>query len=65
MSTEEWLARVLDDRPPLTPAQIAVLRPILAPVIPHVNAAPARKTEAAPAMSRTQEPLTRRPSAQR
>jgi hypothetical protein len=29
-----WRARVAADRPPLTPGQIAVLRPIFAPVIP-------------------------------
>jgi hypothetical protein len=28
MTTEEWLAAVLADAPPLTPAQLAVLRPI-------------------------------------
>jgi hypothetical protein len=49
MTTEEWRAKVAADRPPLTPEQIAVLRPICAQMIPHMkNAAPARKTEAAP-----------------
>jgi len=65
MTTAEWLGKVLADRPPLTAAQIAVLRPILAPAIPHMHAAPARKTEAAPAMNRTQELPGRSTSAPR
>lgn len=60
MTTEEWLAKVLADRPPLTPAQIAALRPILAPAIPHMrNAAPAA-TRTAPAMPEPIETPTRR-----
>jgi hypothetical protein len=51
MSVETWLEKVRADRPPLTAAQVALLRPILAPVIPHVtcNAAPAAQAGAAPA----------------
>lgn len=51
MTTEEWLEKVRADRPPLTAAQLALLRPILAPVIPHVtsNAAPTVEAGAAPA----------------
>ena len=49
MSVETWLEKVRADRPPLTAAQIAVLRPVLAPVIPHILAAPADETGAAPA----------------
>ena len=47
MTTEEWREKVAADRPPLTAAQIAVLRPVLAPVIPHISAAPADETGAA------------------
>ena len=50
MTTEEWREKVAADRPPLTAAQIAVLRPVLAPVIPHIDAAPADETGAAPAV---------------
>lgn len=61
MTDEEWLEKTLADRPPLTQAQKAVLRIILAPVIPNMRAAPARKTtEAALAMPVPQKPLTRR-----
>lgn len=61
VTQDEWLQKVLADRPPLTQAQIAVLRPILAPVLPQIrNAALARETRTAPAMSAPQEPLTRR-----
>lgn len=49
MSTEQWLEKVLADRPPLTPAQVAALRPVFAPVIPRMRTAPAA-TGAAPAM---------------
>ena len=51
MSVETWLAKVAADRPPLSAAQIAVLRPVLAPVIPHMTAAPAAEAGAAPAVS--------------
>jgi hypothetical protein len=51
MTTDEWVAAVLATRPPLTQAQLAVLRPIFRPVIPRThNAAPAL-TEAAPAIT--------------
>ena len=51
LSTDEWLDRCLAAAPPLTQAQIAVLRPVFRPVIPHThNAAPA-VTEAAPAIT--------------
>ncbi len=50
MTTEQWIAANLAAAPPLTSAQIAALRPVFAPVIPHMkNAAPA-ETGAAPAM---------------
>ena len=54
MSVETWLEKVRADRPPLTAAQIAVLRPVLAPVIPHMLAAPADETGAAPAKTEPQ-----------
>jgi hypothetical protein len=50
MTPEEWLAKILAGRPPLTPEQIAALRPIFAPVIPYMRTAPATATGAAPAM---------------
>lgn len=68
MTTEEWCAvfaadpryvarkaKVMAGRPPLTPAQIAVLRPICLQMIPHMkrNAASTRP-ETAPALP---EPL--------
>jgi hypothetical protein len=57
MSVETWLEKTLADRPPLTAGQVAALRPILAPVVPHMNAAPvAATTEATPAMPAPQEP---------
>jgi len=65
VTTEEWLAKVLADRPPLTAAQIAVLRPVLAPAIPHMRNAALAATRAAPAMPAPQEPQERRSSAQR
>jgi hypothetical protein len=56
MSVETWLARVAADRPPLTPAQIARLRPVLAPVVPRIkeNAAPTAEAGAAPESLRTE-----------
>jgi hypothetical protein len=59
MTTAEWLAANLAAAPPLTPAQVSALRPVFAPVIPHVNAAPATKTGAAPARTATQDPIER------
>ena len=42
MTADEWLAKVMADRPPWTPAQVALLRPILAPAFRHAkSAAPA------------------------
>ena len=49
MTQDEWRQKTAADRPPLTAAQVAVLRPVLAPVIPHILAAPADETGAAPA----------------
>ena len=49
MTTEEWLAKILADRPALSQAQIAQLRPILAPSAPAMrSAAPAVQAETAP-----------------
>lgn len=39
MSTDEWLEKNLAASPPLTPKQIANLRPILLQMIPHMKAA--------------------------
>ena len=55
MTTDEWREKVAADRPPLTAAQIAVVRPVLAPVIPHMQAAPATAAGAAPAVSAPRE----------
>ena len=55
MTTGEWVAACLASRPPLTQAQIAALRPVFAPVIPHMRAAPAVTAGAAPARTATQE----------
>jgi hypothetical protein len=41
VTTDEWLAKTLDGAPPLTAAQVSALRPVFAPVIPHMHAAPA------------------------
>jgi hypothetical protein len=56
MTTEEWLQKVAADRPPLTPAQIALLRPVLAPAVPRIkeNAAPTAEAGAAPESLRTE-----------
>jgi hypothetical protein len=50
MSQAEWLAKVAADRPPLSAAQIALLRPVLAPAVPRIkeNAAPTAEAGAAP-----------------
>ena len=49
MTTDEWLEKNLAAAPPLSQAQLAVLRPVLAPVIQHIGTAPvAATTEAAP-----------------
>lgn len=42
MTVDEWRTQVAATRPPLTAAQIAVLRPICQQMLPHMqNAAPA------------------------
>ena len=41
MTTEEWREKVAADRPPLTQAQIAALRPVFAPASQHMRTAPA------------------------
>jgi hypothetical protein len=38
MSVDAWRAAVAADRPPLTPEQIAVLRPIAAEMMLHMGA---------------------------
>ena len=49
MTTGEWLAKTLADRPPLTRQQVSRLRSILAPAAPAMrSAAPAVQAEAAP-----------------
>jgi hypothetical protein len=58
VTTQEWLALNLAAAPPLTRAQIAALRPIFAPVIPHMKAAPAA-TRAAPQNPAPPQPLRR------
>lgn len=56
MTTEEWIEKNLAAAPPPTPAQIATLRAIFAPVIPHMKAASAA-TEAAHRMPAPQAPM--------
>jgi hypothetical protein len=41
VTRDEWIAKALADAPPLSAAQIAALRPVFAPVIAHMQAAPA------------------------
>ena len=49
MTTDEWLAKTLADRPALSQSQVARLRPILSPTAPAMrSAAPAVQAEAAP-----------------
>ena len=56
MTQDEWLQKVAVSRPALSDAQIALLRPVLAPVIPHVTgAAPATEAGTAPALPAPQE----------
>jgi hypothetical protein len=52
MTTADWLAANLAAAPPLTAAQVSALRPVFAPAIPHINAAPA-VAGAAPARTAT------------
>jgi hypothetical protein len=48
MTVDAWRAAVAADRPPFTPEQITILRPICAQMLPHMgNAAPACTSEAA------------------
>lgn len=48
MTTDEWLAANLAAAPPLSQAQIAILRPVFRPVIPRTAEAAPAVTEAAP-----------------
>ena len=41
MTTAQWLEKCLADAPPLTQAQVAVLRPVFAHVTPHMKTATA------------------------
>ena len=41
MTQAEWLEKTLADRPALSQAQVTRLRPILAPIAPHMHAPPA------------------------
>ncbi len=50
MDLATWRARVAADRPPLSAAQLAVLRPVWAPVIPQMRNAATAETVTAPAM---------------
>jgi hypothetical protein len=54
MSTEEWLAKVAADRPPLSDAQIAALRPVLAPIAQYIATAPAAEAGAAAETAETE-----------
>jgi hypothetical protein len=56
MSVETWLARVAADRPKLSDAQIAALRPVLAPIARRIqeNAAPACMQERRPETAETE-----------
>ena len=55
MTTAEWLEKNLAAAPPLSAAQVAVLRPVFAAVIPHMRTPPA-ETRGAPAIPAQQEP---------
>lgn len=48
MTNEEWLAACLATRPPLTQAQIAVMRPIFRPLIPVIEAHTKKRSPAPP-----------------
>jgi hypothetical protein len=60
VTVDEWRAKVAADRPPLTPAQIAILRPICAQMLPRMrDAAPADTRAASHRNARTtQAPAT-------
>ena len=55
MTTDEWREKVAADRPALSDAQIALLRPVLAPITQYMGAAPAT-AGAAPALPAPQDP---------
>ena len=56
LTTAQWLEQVRATRPPLSPAQIALLRPILAPAVPRMrDAAPACQQERRPEHRTEQE----------
>ena len=55
MTTDEWVEKTLAAAPPLSAAQVAVLRPVFAAVIPHMRTPPA-ETRGVPAMPAPQEP---------
>jgi hypothetical protein len=58
VTADEWLAANLAAAPPLSPAQLAILRPIFRPVIPqNTEAAPARQQ--GPPMPGSTEPHER------
>ena len=59
MSPADWLAVNLAAAPPLTAAQVSALRPVFAPAIPQMHAAPAMTTRAAPASTAPQDPAER------
>jgi len=48
VTTEEWVAAQLAAAPPLSAAQVAVLRPVFAPVIPRMRDAAPAATGTAP-----------------
>ena len=56
MTQDEWLRKVAAGRPALSAAQIALLRPVLAPVIPHATGAAPATAGAAPALPAPQDP---------
>ena len=47
MTTAEWLEKNLAAAPPLSAAQVAVLRPVFAPVVPLMQRTAPATTEAA------------------
>ena len=54
MTAEEWLEKVAADRPPLSAAQVALLRPVLAPATPAMRSgAPACQQERRPQPAKT------------
>ena len=65
MTTDQWLQLNLAAAPPLTAAQVSALRPVFAPAIPRMHAAPAMTTRAAPASTAQQDPTERTCDGQR